>query len=90
MDMSLFKPFLAGIAKQGITALGVYLGFTGSQEAQFVGAGMVLVGLGCEWWEQRGQQQVVAILAKMKPVASPGATTAEAAKAGLDAAKAAK
>lgn len=88
MDPTILKPFIAGIAKQGITGLGVYLGFTGSQETQFVGAGMVLFGLGCEWWEQRGQAKVIAILAKMKPVAAPSASTSEAAKAGLEAAKA--
>ena len=88
MDMDLLKPLLAGIARQAITAAGAYLGFTGTQEAQFVGAGMVLAGLGWEWWQARGQRQVIAILAKMKPVASPSATTAEAAKAGTEAAKA--
>lgn len=87
MEMQILKPFLQGLARQAITALGAYLGFTGSTETQFVGAGMVLAGLGWEWWQQRGQQQVIAILAKMKPVVSENASTPVAAKAGLDAAK---
>lgn len=84
----ILKPFLGGVARQGITALGAYMGFTGSTETQFVGAGMVIASLGWEWWQKRGQQQVIAILAKMKPVASPAASTADAAKAGAEAAKA--
>ena len=88
MDKELLKPLLAGVARQVLTAAGAYLGFTGSQETQFVGAGMVIAGLAWEWWNQRGQQQVIAILAKMKPVASPSTPTAAAAKAGMDAAKA--
>lgn len=74
----ILKPFLGGVARQGITALGAYMGFTGSTETQFVGAGMVIAGLGWEWWQQRGQSQFIAILAKMKPVAAPGATVNEA------------
>jgi hypothetical protein len=89
MDMEILKPFLASMARHGLTAAGAYLGFTGTEEAQFVGAGMVLAGLGWSWWQKEGQRKVVAILAKMKPVASEGASTAVAAKAGLDAAKAA-
>jgi hypothetical protein len=88
MDKELIKPMLAGIARQGIAALGAYMGFTGTQETQFIGAGMVLASLGWEWWQARGERQVIAILAKMKPVAPESATTAQAAKAGADAAKA--
>ncbi len=88
MDKELLKPLLAGVARQSIAALGAYMGFTGTQETQFIGAGMVMASLGWEWWQARGQRQVIAILAKMKPVASPGATTSEAAKAGSEAAKA--
>jgi hypothetical protein len=87
MEMEILKPFLSGMARQAITAVGAYMGFTGSTETQFVGAGMVIASLGWEWWQKRGQQQVIAILAKMKPVASEGASTADAAKAGMDAAK---
>jgi hypothetical protein len=87
MNMEILKPFLSGMARQAFTAVGAYLGFTGSTETQFVGAAMVLAGLGWEWWQQRGQQQVVAILAKMKPVVSPNASDAIAAKAGNEAAK---
>lgn len=88
MDMDILKPLLASVARHAITAAGVYLGFTGTEQAQFVGAGMVLAGLGWSWWQKEGQRKVVAILAKMKPVASAGASTAEAAKAGTEAAKA--
>ena len=88
MDKELLKPLLAGFARQGLAAIGAYLGFTGSQETQFIGAGMVFASLGWEWWQARGQNQFIAILAKMKPVASQGATTAQAVKAANDAVKA--
>lgn len=87
MDKEILQPLLASVARQALTAAGAYLGFTGSQETQFVGAAMVLASLGWSWWQKVGQRQVIAVLAKMKPVASQNATTAEAAKAGTDAAK---
>lgn len=87
MDKELLKPLLAGVARQSIAALGAYMGFTGSQETQFIGAGMVFASLGWEWWQARGERLVVAALAKMKPVALPSASTSEAAKAGMAAAK---
>ena len=81
MDKEFLQPLLAGAARQGIAALGAYMGFTGSTQTQFVGAGMVIVSLGWEWWQQRGQEKFIAILAKMHPVAAPSATTGEAVKA---------
>lgn len=92
MDSEAFKPILAGIVRHGLTSLGGALVAGGymesSQTAAFVGAGMTIAGVAWSWWQKDGQRKVVAILAKMKPVASPGATTAEAAKAGAEAAKA--
>lgn len=81
MDKEFLKPLLGSFARQGITALGAYMGFTGSTESQFVGAGMVIASLGWEWWTTKGQNQFIAILAKMKPVAAPAASTSEAVKA---------
>lgn len=81
MDMEIIKPFLASMARHAITSAGVYMGFTGTEQTQFVGAAMVLAGLGWSWWQKRGQAQFIALLAKMKPVASPGASTADAVKA---------
>jgi hypothetical protein len=81
MDKEFLKPMLGGVARQAIAALGGYMGLTGSTETQFVGAGMVIASVGWEWWQARGQNQFIAILAKMHPVAAPGATTAQAVKA---------
>lgn len=92
MESEVLKPILAGMVRHGLTALGGILVTDGvmqsSEMSGFVGAGMVIAGVAWSWWQKRGQQKVVAILAKMKPVASPAASTAEAAKAGMDAAKA--
>lgn len=87
MDKEFIQPLLARIANSAFAALGGYLGFTGSDQTKFVGAGMVFASLGWEWWQARGQQKMIAILAKMHPVAPLSASTAEAAKAGVQAAK---
>jgi hypothetical protein len=81
MDSELVKPLLASLARHGLTAAGAYLGLTGADSTQFVGAGMVLAGLAWAWWQKSGQDKFIAALAKMKPVAAPSATTGEAVKA---------
>lgn len=81
MDYELVKPFLASLARHCLTAAGAYMGFTGSEETQFVGAGMVLAGLAWAWWQKVGQDKLVALMAKMRPVAPQNATTGQAVKA---------
>lgn len=83
MNMELLKPLLARIANSIFAAAGGYLGLTGTDESRFVGACMVLASIGWEWWNAKGEQKVLAVLAKMHPVAAPTASTADAAKAGV-------
>lgn len=91
MDNETLQPILAGIVRHALTSLGGALVAGGyiqsSQTASFVGGGMVIAGAIWSWWQKDGQKKIIATLAKMKPVASPNATTSEAAKAGLVAAK---
>lgn len=94
MDMEAFKPILAGMVRHMLTTAGGVLvadGYMSSSDmAGFVGGGMVLAGVAWSWWQKEGQKKVVAALAKMKPVASPGASTSDAVKAANAAVKAAE
>lgn len=86
MDMEFAKPYLAMLARGGLTTVGGAMGLTGDGLHQWVGAGMVMAGFAWGWWNHEGQKKVLAIIAKMKPVAAPSATTAEAVKAANQAA----
>lgn len=92
MESDALQPILAGIARHALTTAGGALvtgGYMSSNDmTAFVGGGMVVAGVLWSWWQKEGQRKIIAILAKMKPVASEGASTAAAAKAGMDAAKA--
>lgn len=92
MDTDALKPILAGMVRHLLTTAGGALVAGGyiqsSDEAAFIGGGMVLAGIIWSWWQKRGQAKVLAIIAKMHPVAAPSATTAQAVKAATDAAKA--
>jgi hypothetical protein len=92
MDTEALKPILAGMVRHILTTAGGALVAGGymqsSDQAAFIGGGMVVAGLIWSWWQKRGQAQVLAIVAKMHPVAPPSATTGQAAKAATDAAKA--
>lgn len=59
-----------------------------SDAASFVGGGMVIAGVLWSWWHKEGEKKFIAALAKMKPVASPSASTADAFKAAHEAVKA--
>lgn len=63
------KDILAGIARHVLTSIGGSLaaagyikGDAGVQE--FVGAGLVLLGIAWSWWQKRGQAQVLAAVTK--------------------------
>ena len=92
MDSDAVQPILAGIVRHALTSAGGALvagGYMSSSETSaFVGGGMVLAGVAWSWWQKDGQKKAIAILAKMKPVAAPTATVAEAAKSGNAAVKA--
>jgi hypothetical protein len=92
MDMDALKPILAGIVRHALTSAGGALvagGYMSSSETSaFIGGGMVIAGIVWSWWQKEGQAKFIAILAKMKPVASPGASTAEAVKSADAAVKA--
>jgi hypothetical protein len=85
MDTEALKPILAGVVRHALTGAGGYLvahGYLQSGDSTaFIGAGMVFAGIAWSWWQKEGQEKFIAVLAKMKPVASPGATTSEAVKA---------
>lgn len=89
MDTDALKPILAGVARHALTSIGgweVAHGYMQSSDmTAFVGGGMVVAGVLWSWWQKEGQVKFIALLAKMKPVASPGATTAEAVKAAKEA-----
>lgn len=59
MDSETFTPILAGIARHALTTAGGALVTDGviqsSDVSGFVGAGMVLLGIGWSWWNKRGQ-----------------------------------
>lgn len=93
MDMDTLKPILAGMARHLLTTAGGALVAGGymqsSDTSAFIGGGMVVAGAIWSWWQKEGQSKFIAILAKMKPVAAPNATKAEAVKAATEAVKAA-
>lgn len=91
METEVLKPILAGVVRHGLTALGGVLVTDGviqsSDVAGFVGAGMVLAGIAWSWYQKVGQAHLLALMAKMNPVAKPGATVGEAVKAAKEAAQ---
>lgn len=91
MESEVLKPILAGMVRHGLTALGGMLVTDGviqsSDVAGFVGAGMMVAGIAWSWYQKVGQAKLLALMAKMKPVAAPGATVGEAVKAAKEAAK---
>ena len=88
MDMDTLKPMLALIVRHSLTTFGGVLVSSGYMQSNdmsaFIGGGMVVAGVAWSWWQKEGQRRVVAILAKMNPVAPQNATTSEAVKAALD------
>jgi hypothetical protein len=92
MDTDALQPILAGVVRHGLTSLGGALvagGYMDSSDTTaFVGGGMVVAGVLWSWWQKRGQAKVLAIIAKMHPVAPASASTNEAVKAATQAAKA--
>lgn len=100
MDMStlwpIIRPILAGQIRTYLAGFGAILVHSGAIEqgdvASFtkMGTGIAIwaVVAGWSWWKEVGQSKFIAILAKMKPVAAPNATKAEAVKAATDAVKA--
>lgn len=55
----------------------------GSGVSEFIAAGMVFASVGWTWWLKSGQRLVLARLAKTHGIASPLASTADAAKAAV-------
>jgi hypothetical protein len=92
MESEVLKPILAGVVRHGLTALGGMLVTDGVMQSSemngFIGAGMVIAGIAWSWYQKVGQAKLVALMAKMNPVASKSATTGEAVKAAQAAAKA--
>ena len=92
MESEVLKPILAGVVRHGLTALGGMLVTDGVMQSSemngFIGAGMVIAGIAWSWYQKVGQAELVALMAKMHPVASKSATTGEAVKAAQAAAKA--
>src|ERR1700737_3197876 len=92
---TMLHPVLAGQLRHILTvAAGVLIAkgaLQSDQSGAFVQIGVGLatwaVGAGWSWWQKEGQLRMVAMLAKMKPVASPGATEGQAVKAAIDATK---
>lgn len=91
MESEVLKPILAGMVRHGLTALGGILVTDGviqqGEMTGFVGAGMVIAGVAWSWYQKVGQARLLALMAKMKPVAAPGATVGEAVKAAKEAAQ---
>jgi hypothetical protein len=69
MDESAWTPILAGIARHALTTAGGALVTDGviqsSQTNDFVGAGMVMLGIGWSWWNKSGHAQVAAALKRV-------------------------
>jgi hypothetical protein len=69
MNKEALNSILAAIARHGLTALGGVLVTDGVMQqgdvTGFVGAGMVLLGIGWSWWQKRGQAQVADGLKKL-------------------------
>ena len=84
MDSETIKPLLGLIARHALTtAAGIlashgYLQSSGTE--QFVGAGLLFLGVAWSWWQKSGQAAVLTHLAKLRSVAS-SATLAAAARA---------
>jgi hypothetical protein len=89
----IIKPILAGQIRTYLAGFGAILVHSGAIEqgdmASFtkMGTGIAIwvMVAGWSWWQKVGQAKFVAIIAKMKPVAVPSATTGEAVKAATDA-----
>jgi hypothetical protein len=100
MDISAFWPTIRPFVSTQIQnllhvaagGLAVHGAITASQEGSFVemGTSIALWGITAlyGWWTDVGQRQLVAAMAKMKPVAPMSASTAEAVKAAVEATKA--
>ena len=75
MDTDQLKSVLAGVVRHGLTTAGGYLvasgGIQSSQVSDFVGAGMVLVGIAWSWYQKKGQADINAafktLTANIKP-----------------------
>ncbi len=91
MESEVLKPILAGMVRHGLTTLGGVLVTDGvlqqGEVTGFVGAGMIVAGAAWSWYQKVGQAQLLALMAKMKPVAKPDATVGEAIKAAKEAAQ---
>jgi hypothetical protein len=63
------QAILAGIARHFLTTAGGFLvahGYLASSEtADFIGGGMVLLGVAWSWWQKTGQAQVADLLKKL-------------------------
>ena len=91
MDTEVLKPILAGLVRHGLTALGGILVTDGvmqqGETTGFVGAGMVIAGVAWSWYQKVGQAQLLALMAKMHPVAKPDDTVGAAVKKAKEAAQ---
>lgn len=69
MDSESLKPILAGMVRHLLTTAGGALVAGGymqsSEQAAFVGGGMVIAGIVWSWWQKEGQAEVAAMLKKV-------------------------
>ena len=94
MDWTLIKPFIAGQVRHVVSVVAGALIASGAVASDDrtvfvnIGTGMVMwaIAAAWDWWQKEGQKQMLATLAKMKPVASENAPTNVAAKAAIKAA----
>jgi hypothetical protein len=70
MDMEALKPILAGLVRHLLTTAGGMLVAGGymdsSDEASFIGGGMVVAGIIWSWWQKRGQALVADELSRLR------------------------
>lgn len=82
MDKEALKPILAGVVRHLLTTAGGALVAGGymqsSDEAGFIGGGMVVAGVIWSWWNKTGQAQVAALLKKVTDQATAKAAVAAA------------
>jgi hypothetical protein len=83
------QTILALIARHALTTIAGFLAARGYIDASgteaFISAAMLLLGIGWSWWQKTGQAEVLAELAKLK--AQKNATTAQAVRDAMNAAK---
>lgn len=89
------KPFVSTqiqhLLQLAAGGLAVHGAINSSQEGSFVEMGtsiaMWAIVAAYGWWQDQGKRQLVAAMAKMKPVAPMNASTSEAVKAATEAVK---